>query len=390
MKRGLLALLMAYVLSQFYRAFLPVLAPVLAIDIGATADDLARASGIWFLIFAAMQIPVGTALDSIGPRKIAAILFIFGGAGGALLFGFAQTPAHVMIAMGLIGIGCSPVLMASYYILARSYAPAVFGSLAGAMIGFGTLGNLAGSAPLAWSVQTFGWRESMLGLAVISLAVGLLLLAVVRDPVRLATSERGSVLQLLKMPALWPIMAMMLVNYAPAAGLRGLWAGPYMADVFAADVGVIGRVTFVMGAGMILGSFLFGPLERLFRSRKWVIFAGNVSGLLALIALMVMPDYSVAFGTAMLAIIGISGSSFPVIIAHAKAFFPAHLTGRGVTLMNLFGIGGAGIMQFASGPIYAVSQTDTATDAYVVLFGVFATLIALGLLAYLWSQDRID
>tara|TARA_R110002096_G_scaffold6145_4_gene28095 strand:+ start:573 stop:1745 length:1173 start_codon:yes stop_codon:yes gene_type:complete len=390
MKRGLLALLMAYVLSQFYRAFLPVLAPVLAIDIGATADDLARASGIWFLIFAAMQIPVGMALDSIGPRKIAAILFIFGGAGGALLFGFAQTPAHVMIAMGLIGIGCSPVLMASYYILARSYAPAVFGSLAGAMIGFGTLGNLAGSAPLAWSVQTFGWRESMLGLAVISLAVGLLLLAVVRDPVRLATSERGSVLQLLKMPALWPIMAMMLVNYAPAAGLRGLWAGPYMADVFAADVGVIGRVTFVMGAGMILGSFLFGPLERLFRSRKWVIFAGNVSGLLALIALMVMPDYSVAFGTAMLAIIGISGSSFPVIIAHAKAFFPAHLTGRGVTLMNLFGIGGAGIMQFASGPIYAVSQTDTATDAYVVLFGVFATLIALGLLAYLWSQDRID
>tara|TARA_R110002167_G_scaffold1426_1_gene6646 strand:+ start:116095 stop:117267 length:1173 start_codon:yes stop_codon:yes gene_type:complete len=390
MKRGLLALLMAYVLSQFYRAFLPVLAPVLAIDIGATADDLARASGIWFLIFAAMQIPVGMALDSIGPRKIAAILFIFGGAGGALLFGFAQTPAHVMIAMGLIGIGCSPVLMASYYILARSYAPAVFGSLAGAMIGFGTLGNLAGSAPLAWSVQTFGWRESMLGLAVISLAVGLLLLAVVRDPVRLATSERGSVLQLLKMPALWPIMAMMLVNYAPAAGLRGLWAGPYMADVFAADVGVIGRVTFVMGAGMILGSFLFGPLERLFISRKWVIFAGNVSGLLALIALMVMPDYSVAFGTAMLAIIGISGSSFPVIIAHAKAFFPAHLTGRGVTLMNLFGIGGAGIMQFASGPIYAVSQTDTATDAYVVLFGVFATLIALGLLAYLWSQDRID
>tara|TARA_R110002051_G_scaffold1008_12_gene5078 strand:- start:29403 stop:29894 length:492 start_codon:yes stop_codon:yes gene_type:complete len=163
-----------------------------------------------------------------------------------------------------------------------------------------------------------------------------------------------------------------------------------MADVFAADVGTIGRVTFVMGVGMIFGSFLFGPLERLFKNRKWVIFAGNASGFLALIALIVMPDYSVAFGTAMLAIIGISGSTFAVIIAHAKAFFPAHLTGRGVTLMNLFGIGGAGIMQFASGPIYAASKTDTVTDAYVVLFGVFAALVALGLLSYLWSQDRID
>ncbi|MCO4842298.1 MAG: MFS transporter [Yoonia sp.] len=390
MKRGLVALLTAYVLSQFYRAFLPVLAPVLLQDIGATPDDLARASGIWFLIFAAMQIPVGIAFDSIGPRITAAVLFVFGGAGGALVFGFAQTPMHVMVAMGLIGVGCSPVLMASYFILARTYSAAVFASLAGAMIGFGSIGNLAGSAPLAWSVQTFGWRESMFGLAVTSLLVGLMLWAFVRDPDRFGGSERGSVLTLLKMPMLWPIMIMMLVNYAPAAGLRGLWAGPYMADVFDADVRTIGRVTFVMGAAMIVGSFMFGPLERLFQSRKWVIFAGNASGVFALVALMVLPDQSVFFGTLMLAIIGISGSTFAVLIAHAKAFFPPHLTGRGVTLMNLFGIGGAGIMQFASGPIYAASKTNTPTDAYVVLFAVFAGMVALGLLFYLRAQDRID
>ena len=390
MKRGLVALLTAYVLSQFYRAFLPVLAPVLLQDIGATPDDLARASGIWFLIFAAMQIPVGIALDSIGPRITAAVLFVFGGAGGALVFGFAQTPMHVMVAMGLIGVGCSPVLMASYFILARTYSAAVFASLAGAMIGFGSIGNLAGSAPLAWSVQTFGWRESMFGLAVTSLLVGLMLWAFVRDPDRFGGSERGSVLTLLKMPMLWPIMIMMLVNYAPAAGLRGLWAGPYMADVFDADVRTIGRVTFVMGAAMIVGSFMFGPLERLFQSRKWVIFAGNASGVFALVALMVLPNQSVFFGTLMLAIIGISGSTFAVLIAHAKAFFPPHLTGRGVTLMNLFGIGGAGIMQFASGPIYAASKTNTPTDAYVVLFAVFAGMVALGLLFYLRAQDRID
>ena len=223
-----------------------------------------------------------------------------------------------------------------------------------------------------------------------SLLVGLMLWAFVRDPDRFGGSERGSVLTLLKMPMLWPIMIMMLVNYAPAAGLRGLWAGPYMADVFDADVRTIGRVTFVMGAAMIVGSFMFGPLERLFQSRKWVIFAGNASGVFALVALMVLPDQSVFFGTLMLAIIGISGSTFAVLIAHAKAFFPPHLTGRGVTLMNLFGIGGAGIMQFASGPIYAASKTNTPTDAYVVLFAVFAGMVALGLLFYLRAQDRID
>ena len=52
MRAGFAALIVAYVFSQFYRAFLAVLAPVLATDIGATAADLAFASGVWFAAFA--------------------------------------------------------------------------------------------------------------------------------------------------------------------------------------------------------------------------------------------------------------------------------------------------------------------------------------------------
>ena len=59
MKTGIACLVGAYVLSQFYRAFLAVLTPDLGRDLGATAGDLAWASGLWFLAFAAMQIPVG-------------------------------------------------------------------------------------------------------------------------------------------------------------------------------------------------------------------------------------------------------------------------------------------------------------------------------------------
>mgnify|MGYP000327003751 CR=1 FL=1 len=115
-----------------------------------------------------------------------------------------------------------------------------------------------------------------------------------------------------------------------------------------------------------------------------------VAGAVALFALWLLPSQSIVFATAMLAVIGVSGSTFPVLIAHAKAVFPAHLTGRGVTLMNLFGIGGVGVMQFATGPIYLASQTDTPSDAFSALFGVFAIIVTLGLLAYLWSADRTD
>jgi predicted MFS family arabinose efflux permease len=392
MRIGIISLVAAYVLSQFYRAFLAVLTPALSTDLGATPEDLASASGLWFLIFAAMQIPVGAALDSIGPRKTAAGLFALGGAGGAAVFALAQTPGNISLAMALIGIGCSPVLMASYFIFARVYPAAVFATLAGATIGFGSLGNIVSSAPTASAVEAFGWRGTMWGLAALTLAVALLVWLTVRDPEKVVSEHRGSVLDLLKIPAIWPILAMMLVNYAPAAGLRGLWAGPYARDVFGADAGLIGSVTLVMGIAMVIGNFAYGPLDRLFKTRKWVIFTGNLMGAVAILALYAVADLNIWISAALLAVIGAAGASFPMIIAHGRAFFPPQMTGRGVTLLNLFGIGGAGVMQMITGRIFTAASDGAATPAapYQALFAFFGVLVLCGLAAYLFAKDRTD
>ena len=70
MTPGMIFLVLAYVLSQFYRAFLAVLSPVLELQIGASAEDLAMASGLWFVVFAAMQIPYeGVDLDSVAYQQ---------------------------------------------------------------------------------------------------------------------------------------------------------------------------------------------------------------------------------------------------------------------------------------------------------------------------------
>lgn len=123
MRLGIAVLLAGYVLSQFYRAFLAVLAPVLGAEIGATPDDLARANGIFFLTFAAMQIPVGAALDRVGPRRTAAALVAVGAAGAAVM-ALARGPLAVDAAMALVGVGMSPVLMSLYYLFARVYPAA--------------------------------------------------------------------------------------------------------------------------------------------------------------------------------------------------------------------------------------------------------------------------
>lgn len=396
MRIGIAALILSYVLSQFYRAFLAVLAPVLAVDLNADAQSLAQASGWWFLTFALMQIPVGWALDKIGPRLTTSTLLAVG-ALGAGLFAMASGPDAITWAMALIGIGCSSVLMASYYIFARSFSPAVFGTLAGMVIGIGSLGNIGASLPLSWAVEAFGWRGTLWALAAVTLAAAVAIFALVRDPAKVEGNTKGSLLDLLRMPALWPVLLMMAACYAPSAGIRGLWAGPWYADVFAADAARIGQVTLIMGLAMVAGNFAYGPLDRLLGTRKWLIFGGNGLMLVCLLGLYRQAGTDSATTIALLAGVGFFGASFPMVMAHGRAFLPPHLTGRGVALINLFGIGAAGLMQIVTGRLHsALTPSETVINSappatpYAALFAFYAALVALGLLIYLFATDRTD
>lgn len=388
---GIATLALAYVLSQFYRSFLAVLTPALITELGMDKAALSAASGAYFIAFALAQFPVGVFLDRFGPRRTAAAIVTIGGAGGAFLFAVATAPWMVIAAMAMIGIGCAPILMAALFIFAKTFSPGRFAVLTSWLIAFGTLGNIIGAAPLAAAAETVGWRMSMAGLGIATLVVAVAIFFIVRDPESDGRGEDTGLsgyLELLRMPVLWAIIPLTAINYAPPMGIRGLWAGPYLADVYGADVLTIGQVTLYMAISMAAGSFLYGPLDTLFRTRKWVAFCGNIVGLSAIVWLAFNPVTTIAASTAAFVVIGLFGGSYGLLMAHARAFLPGHLTGRGVTLMNFFSIGGVGAMQFATGAVVtsATVPGDPAAG-YAALFGFYALMLGLSLVIYLFARD---
>lgn len=386
---GIAAMCMGYVFSQFFRAFLAVLTPVLQRDLSMTPTELAYASGAWFIAFAAMQFPVGTLLDTIGPRRTAGIIFTIFAGSGIFLFAYASSPLAIIVAMALIGIGCSPVLMAPFYIFAREFSPAQLATLVSTFIAVGTLGNIAGSEPLAAAVDAFGWRTSAMGLGVGTVVVGIAILLLARDPAKLdAAGAKGSYLELLKIRALWPIFPVILMGYTVAAGLRGLWIGPYHADVFGYNTLEIGRVTLYMSIALALGTLCFGPLDRIFNSRKRVVMGGNFVVLALCVYMAFAPSVSALTGTLVFVAIGFFGSSYAVQMTHGRAFLPAHMTGRGATLLNFCSIGGAGLFQWVSGPVVEMSVDPANPESqYQALFIFYSVLMVIAVVAYAFSRD---
>ena len=201
-------LLFAYLFSQFFRSFLTIIAGDLSRDLGFGPADLGWVGSAWFIAFAFSQFPVGYLLDTLGPRRTMGGLMLVGVA-GALLFAVSPGFGVSVLAMAMIGVGCSPMLMASLYVFGRTEPAERFAILSSAMVGLGNIGNLFAATPLTLAAQTFGWRWSMAGAGLGMALAALLILLFLKDPPR-AVREDGS-------------KASLLGDIAAIARMRVLW-----------------------------------------------------------------------------------------------------------------------------------------------------------------------
>lgn len=389
-----IAFLAAYLLSQFFRSFLAVIAPELAADTGMTAAGLGLVSSAWFAAFAVAQFPVGWALDTYGPRRTVPILMLFAVA-GCMLFGAAGDTESAAIAMLLIGIGCAPIYMGALYYFGRTYPQTHFALISSWMLGLGSAGNLLAATPLAAATEAIGWRATFYVLAAVTALASVTIALLVRDPPKVAhdgtdRSLWSDFVELAGNRALWPLLPIALVSYAIVAVERGLWMGPYLADVYELSPIQRGNAALWMAGAMTAGALAYGPLDQWFGTRKWVVVGGTAVTAAAFSMLWLFPALPLTAAVALLAVIGAAGLTYGVLMAHARAFFPDRLLGRGITMMNFLLIGGAGIIQIGSGwMVDALRAAKWPPEAvFAALHGSFALLLAAALVIYLGSREK--
>ena len=230
----------------------------------------------------------------------------------------------------------------------------------------------------------------MAGLSLVTIALSLLVLVLVKDPERLNAdkSQKGGYLDILKMRELWFILPLIFVNYGVVGGIRGIWAGPYLDLVHGLSAVGIGNIMFAMAIAMAVGSFAYGPADRIFNSRKWVVFVGCLGTLGTMMYWTLNPTITTGLLTILLVIMGFCSLCYGVLMAHATANIPAHLAGRGVTLVNFFNMGGVGAMQWLSSEVYRRNADEAVPVAgFESVFWFYLVAFAAVLAIYAFSRD---
>ncbi|HRJ69673.1 MAG TPA: MFS transporter [Beijerinckiaceae bacterium] len=383
--------LFAYIFSQFYRSFLAVVTADLTRDLGVGPAELGNLSAIWFVVFSLAQFPVGYLLDRHGPRRTISAMMLAAVA-GAVLFASARSFPVALAGMGLIGLGCAPILMGSLYYFGRNSGPEKFPIYTSIMVGIGNLGNLLGGRPLSQAVEAFGWRASLLAIAALTLLSAAMVAFFVRDPPRLeAPGRSGNALtelwEIVSYRPLWPIFLLNFASYGVVAAERGLWLGPYLQDVHGLEALARGNAAFLMALGMAIGAFVAGWMVPWFGSSKRVAIVGNLGTAAAFLGLGLIPGLGAPGAVALQVLAGLFGMCYGVILSHARLFFPEHLLGRGVTFANFLSIGGAGLVLSGSGYFMRGALADgiSPTAAFSMLHVSFAAMLLTALVFYVRS-----
>ena len=389
---------MLYIVSQFLRNSVGVIAPDLAAEIGLTPIELGLVSSVYFFVFAATQLPLGVALDRFGPKfcMLVSIGFTVLGCG---LFATANGAGGLVAARALLGFGTASFLMAPIALYARWFPPERFSTFAGIQLGLGSLGAIFATAPLAYATASVGWRMTFLGVGVCAALIGVLVWLIVTDDPPGVTSTRhretlresvAGIWQVIRAPSMVRVFVAQLAIYPSYLLVVSLWGGPYLTHVYGYGIEGRGDILFVAALMQVLGSFFWGPTDRLFGRYKVPVLIGLGACFISLVLLATIGSLPQPLLLIVLATIGFSTAVLAVLMAHGRSLVAPHLLGRTITLLNIGAMGGGFLVQFVSGTIinlFSIEAGAYPLEAYRFVFALQAVLVAAGFLAYWGSRE---
>ena len=346
-----------YYLSYLFRTVNAVISPHLVREFGLDPADLGFLTSVYFVTFAAMQIPLGVILDQYGPRKVQTALLLVA-ALGAAVFALGNSFLVITIGRALIGVGVSSCLMSSFTANAIWWPKERLALMNMLIMTFGSAGALSATAPVHALLSVTDWRSLFLALAIATAVLAVVTLLVVPERRSTASRSAGFAAQFAALPEIlksrlfWRYAAPFAICYSIYMSYQTLWAAPWLRDVAGLDQGGVADHMLLIQLGMFISVLGSGIIADRMRARgigpERLFVAGIALAIVFQFILVVMPNAAPAlFWTAY----SVVASTMILCFAVLTERFPAAMTGRVITTANLMGIFCAFVFQWGIGAI---------------------------------------
>ncbi|HEY0856015.1 MAG TPA: MFS transporter [Albitalea sp.] len=384
----------AYFFSALVRGVTATLAPSFSAELGLNSGDLGLLAGAYFFGFAAMQLPLGRALDRFGPRRVL-LLFITAAVIGCVAFAMARSFVGLTVARALIGVGVSACLMAPMTTFRHRFDDTAQMRANAWMLMTGSLGMVGSTLPVQWLLPVLGWRGLFWGLAVLfAVAMAAIAWVVPRDaPARRDAAEptpapQGGYREVFRHPMFLRFAPIGFFQYGGMVAVQSLWAGPWLVQVCGFTQQQAASGLFGINVAMLVTFMSWGVLVPRLYARGWnaarLMARGIPVCLLVLLLAIALGRYATAWVWGLFCVTSTVVSLSQPAIGQA---FPVALAGRALSAYNLVIFVGVFTLQWGIGlAVDGFKGIGWTTESSFQ--GAFALFALCCLLAYLWFLRR--
>ena len=382
----------SYFISALVRGVTATLAPVFSTELGLTASDLGLLGGAFFLGFASTQLPLGTALDRHGPKRVQ-LMFLAVAVIGSAAFALAESFASLAVARALIGVGVSACLMAPLTAFRRSFGAEAQMRANAWMLMSGSLGMVASTLPVQWLLPTIGWRGLFWAVAAWMLLSMLAIARFVPSDAAVApraASADGGYARILRHPTFLRFAPMGFFHYGGLIAVQSLWAGPWLIEVCGWTAAETAQGLFAINTAMLLSFLVWGGLVPRLYARGWsaqrlIVWGAPVSLVALAMAIILGPQAGVWIWIVFSVGCTVVSLSQPAV----GLALPAVLAGRALSAYNLVIFLGVFTVQWGIGlAIDALRAIGWQTLS--AFRGGFALFAACAVLSYVWFLCRAE
>lgn len=336
----------AYFFSALLRAVTATLAPTFSRELGLGAGQLGLLAGAYFLGFAATQLPLGSALDRHGPKRVL-LGFLMVAVIGCVAFALARSVPQLLLARLLIGVGVSACLMAPLTSYRRLFTAATQQRAYSWMLMSGSLGMLSSTLPVQWLLPLLGWRGLFGAVAALLLVAAVTIVWIVPgdaaaqgdaplpDDVSPQAQPAGY-RAVFRHPTFVRLAPLGFFAYGGLVAMQSLWIGPWLTQVSQRSAADAAQGLFIVNLSMLAAFLVWGlALPRLIRAgwhAERIIMRSWPAGVLCLAVILWQgPAAGPAAWAVWCVLTSVVSLSQPAV---GQAFVPA-LAGRALSAFNL-------------------------------------------------------
>ncbi len=185
-------LCLVYVLNFLDRSLLSILAKPIQDTLHVTDGQLGLIGGLYFALFYCfISIPVGWIADRTGRVWVLSVACALWSA-ATMACGFAANYLQLVVARMAVGVGEAGGVPPSYAIVSDYFPPGRRGTALGIYNLGPPIGAALGVAFGASIAAAYSWRDAFIALGAVGLFVALLVILIVREPVRGGLDRPGA------------------------------------------------------------------------------------------------------------------------------------------------------------------------------------------------------